>query len=97
MKSEEIDYYANYHAQDGVQTALQLTRERNGIKLFQAFFDKCEYNTGLSDALFTKESLDERWAKVGKKEREKEAKEKKKGDKEDEKPGKSSSSSSSSE
>ena len=97
MKSEEIDYYANYHPQDGVQTALQLTRERNGIKLFQAFFDKCEYNTGLSDALFTKESLDERWAKVGKKEREKEAKEKKKGDKEDEKPGRSSSSSSSSE
>ena len=97
MKSEEIDYYANYHTQDGVQTALQLTRERNGIKLFQAFFDKCEYNTGLSDALFTKESLDERWVTVGKKEREKEAKEKKKGDKEDEKPGKSSSSSSSSE
>ena len=97
MKSEEIDYFANYHAAGGVQTALQLTRERNGIKLFQAFFDKCEYNTGLSDALFTKESLDERWAKVGKKEREKEAKEKKKGDKEDEKPGKSSSSSSSSE
>jgi len=97
MKSEEIDYYANYHTQDGIQTALQLTRERNGIKLFQAFFDKCEYNTGLSDALFTKESLDERWVTVGKKEREKEAKEKKKGDKEDEKPGKSSSSSSSSE
>ncbi len=97
MKSEEIDYFANYHPQGGIQTALQLTRERNGIKLFQAFFDECEYNTSLSDALFTKESLDERWAKVGKKEREKEAKEKKKGDKEDEKPGRSSSSSSSSE
>jgi hypothetical protein len=97
MKSEEINYYANYHPQGGIQTPLQLTRQRNGIKLFQAFFDKCEYNTGLSASLFTKESLDERWTKVGKKEREKEAKEKKKSEKEDEKPGRSSSSSSSSE
>jgi len=96
-KSEEIDYFANYHPQDGIQTALQLTRERNGIKLFQAFFDKCDYNTGLSDSLFTKESLDERWAKVGKKQREKEAKQKKKDEKQDEKAGRSSSSSSSSE
>ncbi|HEY6904864.1 MAG TPA: hypothetical protein VI216_11195 [Candidatus Acidoferrales bacterium] len=97
MKSEEIDYFANYHPQGDIQTALQLTRERNGIKLFQAFFDKCDYNTNLSDELFTKESLDQRWAQVGKKEREKEAKQKKKDEKEDEKPGKSSSSSSSSE
>ncbi len=97
MKSEEIDYFANYHPQGDIQTALQLTRERNGIKLFQAFFDKCEYNTNLSDELFTKESLEQRWSQVGKKEREKEAKQKKKDEKEDEKPGRSSSSSSSSE
>jgi hypothetical protein len=78
MKSEEIEYYSNYHPLDGVQTAFQLTRERNAIKVFQVFFDKCDYNTGLSDSLFTKESLDDRWAKVGKKEREKQAKENKK-------------------
>lgn len=96
MKSEEIDYFANYHPQGNIQTALQLTRERNGIKLFQAFFDKCDYNTNLSDELFTKESLDQRWAQTGKKEREKEAKQKKKDQQQDEKPGKSSSSSSSS-
>ena len=96
MKSEEIDYYSNYHPMGNIQTALQLTRERNGIKLFQAFFDKCDYNTNLSDALFTKESLDQRWEQVGKKERAKEAKDKKKDEKQDEKPGKSSSGSSSS-
>lgn len=95
MKSEEIDYFANYHLMGNIQTPLQLTRERNGIKLFQAFFDKCEYNTNLSDSLFTKESLDQRWAQVGKKEREKEAKQKKKDEQQDEKPGRSSSSSSS--
>jgi hypothetical protein len=40
------------------------------------FFDKCEYNTNLSDSLFTKESLDERWAKVGKKPKDKKSKDK---------------------
>jgi hypothetical protein len=63
-KIEEIEYYSNYHPIDGVQTPFQITRERNQIKIFQVFFDKCEYNTSLSDALFTKESLDQRWAQI---------------------------------
>ncbi|HEX5424217.1 MAG TPA: hypothetical protein VFW94_11760 [Candidatus Acidoferrales bacterium] len=67
LKSNETEYYSLYHPIDGVETPFQITRKRNGVKVFQVFFDKCEYNTGLSDALFTKESLDERWAKVGKK------------------------------
>jgi len=70
MRSEEIEYYSNYHPIDGIQTPFQITRERNGVKVYQAFFDKFEYNTGVSDSLFTKESLDERWAKIGKKEKE---------------------------
>lgn len=69
MRSEEIEYYSNYHPIVGIQTPFQITRERNGIKVYQAFFDKFEYNTGVSDSLFTKESLDERWAKIGKKEK----------------------------
>lgn len=69
MKSEEIEYYSLYHPIDGVETPFQITRERNGMKVFQVFFDKCNYNTGLADSLFTKESLDERWSKVGKKQK----------------------------
>ena len=69
MRSEEIEYYSNYHPIDGIQSPFQITRERNGIKIYQVFFDKFEYNTGVSDSLFTKESLEERWAKVGKKEK----------------------------
>lgn len=76
MRTEEIEYYSNYHPLQGIQTALQITRERNGIKIFQAFLDKCDYNTNLSDSLFTKESLDERWAKVGKKPKDKKSKDK---------------------
>ena len=67
MKTLEIEYYSNYHPIDGIQTPFQVTRERNQMKIFQVFFDKCDYNTNISDSLFTKESLDERWAQVGKK------------------------------
>jgi hypothetical protein len=67
LKSQETEYYSLYHPIDGIETPFQITRDRNGMKSFQVFFDKCDYNTGLSDALFTKESLDERWAKVAKK------------------------------
>lgn len=76
MKSEEIEYYSNYHPLSGVQTPLQITRERNGIKIFQVFFSKCDYNTGVSDSLFTKESLDERWTHVGSKYKDKNSKNK---------------------
>lgn len=78
LTSDETDYFSDYHAVQGIQTAFQLERDSNGVKRFQAFFSRCDYNTNLSDSLFTKQSLDERWAKVGKKERKKEAKEKKK-------------------
>ena len=69
LRSEETEYYSNYQPMGGILTPLQITREKNNIKVYQVFFDKCEYNTGLSPQLFTKESLDERWAKVGKKQK----------------------------
>lgn len=68
LTMEEVEYYSNFHPVGGIQTAFQITREKNGLKTLQAFFDKCEYNTGLSDSLFTRESLEQRWAQVGKKE-----------------------------
>jgi hypothetical protein len=71
MKTDELEYYSNYHPINGIQTAFQFTRERNHIKVYQVFFDKCEYNTNLPDSLFSKQSLDERWEKVGKSARKK--------------------------
>ena len=76
MKTEEIEYYSNYHPVDGVQTAFQITRDRNGLKVYQVFFDSCQYNTSVPDSLFTQESLDERWKKVASK-KEKDKSEKK--------------------
>ncbi len=76
LDSQEVDVFSDYHQMQGIQTALQLERERNNMKVFHAFFAKCDYNTDLADSFFTKESLDERWAKIGKKERKKEAQQK---------------------
>jgi hypothetical protein len=78
FSSRETDFFSDYHPVQGIQTAFQLERDRNGMKIFQAFFAQCEYNTNLADSLFTKQSLEERWDKIGKKERKKEEKEKKK-------------------
>jgi len=69
MRTEEVDYYSNFHSVDGITMYFQQTHIRNGLKVFQVFYspDGCKFNTGLSDSLFTKESLEQRWAKVGKK------------------------------
>jgi hypothetical protein len=67
MKMDEVEYYSNYHPLQGIETPFQISRDRNGLKVYQVFFDKCDYNTGLTDSFFTKESLEERWEKVRKK------------------------------
>lgn len=69
MRTEEVDYFSNFQKVDGVTMYFQQTRFRNGLKVFQVFYDPdgCKFNTGLQDSFFTKESLEERWAQVGKK------------------------------
>lgn len=64
--SEEIESLSNFHTIQGVLTPLQRTRERNGYKISQVFYDDCKYNSGLSDALFTRAALEERFAQIGK-------------------------------
>ncbi|HWF38447.1 MAG TPA: hypothetical protein VG322_08005 [Candidatus Acidoferrales bacterium] len=81
VTTKEFDLYSNYHPIDGIQTPFQIERSRNGMKIYQVFFDSCQYNTGLPASLFTKESLDERWQKIGKGERAKEKKHEKKEEK----------------
>lgn len=79
MRTEEVDYYSNFHTVDGVTMYFQQTRIRNGLKVFQVFYDPsgCKFNTGLADSFFTKDALEQLWSKVGKKEK------KEKGDKKD--------------
>ena len=65
--TQEVEIYSNFHALGGIQTPLQISRERNGQAVYQVFFDECSYNTGLDESLFTRQSLDDRFAKIGKK------------------------------
>lgn len=59
---EDIEYYSNFHSLQGIVTPLQRYRERNGLKSYQVFLDDCKYNTGLSDSIFTRESLEKLFA-----------------------------------
>jgi hypothetical protein len=67
MRTEEVDYFSNFHSTDGITIPFQVTRIRNGLKVFQIFYDTCKFNTNLADSFFTKEALERRWAQVGKK------------------------------
>lgn len=71
LRVEQIYYFSNYHPISGVQTPFQVGSTRNDIKVFQAFTDKCTYNNGLTDSLFTRESLEERWGQLDKKKKKK--------------------------
>ncbi len=66
-RTEEVTSYANYHALDGVQTALQVARTREGRRIFQAFYDTCTYTPNLAPDFFTKAALEQRFQEVGSK------------------------------
>jgi outer membrane lipoprotein-sorting protein len=57
-RTEMATVYSNYHPVDGIQTAFQVSRFRNGQQISQVFYSACKYNTGLADDLFSRVSLD---------------------------------------
>jgi hypothetical protein len=57
QKNEEVTIYSNYQQKDGVQVALQVSRELNGRRTYQGFFDSCRMNPNFSGELFTREGL----------------------------------------
>jgi hypothetical protein len=61
----EITIYSEWRLLDGVQTPLQISRERDGKRSYQGFFNSCTYNSGVSPDLFTRASLEQKWATLG--------------------------------
>jgi hypothetical protein len=59
--SSETTIYSNWHVMDGVETALQISRERDGKRTQQTFYDSCKVNSGVLPELFTKEDLERHW------------------------------------
>ncbi|HET8922687.1 MAG TPA: hypothetical protein VFN26_06775 [Candidatus Acidoferrum sp.] len=54
---EDVTIFSNYQLKDSVWVPLQVSREHNGRRTAQIFYETCRFNSGLPDALFTKDSL----------------------------------------
>lgn len=65
--NEDVVIYTNYQLKDSVWVPLQVSRERNGLRTSQFFYNTCKFNPGFPDELFTRASLDQHYAQVGKK------------------------------
>jgi hypothetical protein len=66
-RMEESTLYSNWHMVNGVNVPYQIMRERNGRHVYQLFRSECRINTGVGDDFFSREALEERWKKVGRK------------------------------
>jgi hypothetical protein len=66
-RTEEEEIFASYHSFQGVMTPKHMARFRGTRKVYEVFFETVRYNTGLDPSFFTKESLEQSWAKLGKK------------------------------
>ncbi len=60
--NEDVSIYSNYQLKDSVWTPLQISREHNGRRAVQIFYETCKYNPGFSDELFDKSSLSKQGA-----------------------------------
>ncbi len=55
--NEDVSIYSKYQLKDSVWTPLQVSREHNGRRSVQIFYDSCKYNPGFADDLFDKSTL----------------------------------------
>lgn len=63
--TEETTLYANWHLMGTVQSALQIEKLRDSRRIFQAFYNACNFNPNLAQNFFTKEALEQRFAETG--------------------------------
>ena len=64
-KIDETTVYSNYQEKDGVQIPMQVTKERDGRRVYQAFYQSCQINPELPSDFFTKQALEKRYGEVG--------------------------------
>lgn len=62
---EDVVIYTNYQPKGGVQTPMQVTRERDGRRVSQVFYDDCRANPALPAEFFAREGLEKRFKEVG--------------------------------
>jgi len=66
-RTQETTIYTNYQRKGGVMVPLQISRERNGQRYYQAFYDTCTFDPHLPEDMFSKAALEKRYAQVGNK------------------------------
>ena len=64
-KIDETTVYSNYQEKDGIQVPMQITKERDGRRIYQAFYAGCRINPELPADFFTKQALEKRYGDVG--------------------------------
>jgi len=62
---EDVTIFSNYKEHEGVQTPMQVSREHNGRRTYQIFYNSCNNNPNLPGNFFTDASLQERFVKTG--------------------------------
>lgn len=65
--NDDTTIYSNYQLKDSAWTPMQLTREHNGRRTAQFFYNGCRFNPGFPQDLFAKDSLKTRGAELSKK------------------------------
>jgi hypothetical protein len=64
-RREDVTVYSNYQFKDGVQLPMQVTRERDGRRVYQVFYEGCQLNPPLPPDFFTRAALEKRYSEVG--------------------------------
>jgi hypothetical protein len=61
-RSEKDTLYSEYIPIDGVNTPRKISQSQDGRQIYAASYTDCQYNTNPDPNLFTKKSLDDRFA-----------------------------------
>jgi len=65
QKDEDVMIYTNYELAQGIQTPKQITREHNGRRIYQIFYDTCSNAPNLPADFFTEDGLRKKYKDTG--------------------------------
>jgi len=69
-EASQTTIYSEFLPSNGVLMPRNIIRMKNTLMVYQIFYSECDVNTGLDANLFTRQSLEDRYAKLGNKEKE---------------------------
>jgi hypothetical protein len=64
-RDDDVTIYTNYQLKDTVWTPMQITRDHNGRRTAQFFYDSCRYNPGFPNDYFDRSSLQKKTVDAG--------------------------------